>query len=199
MAIAGSFLDRCSNVVCNTDHILEGAFWGAWCGFSVRDWTEAVSARLNLSSSPKDSAEKAQAVWEVNKKLLLTSCSALSGVSMVTSWIGSVGLISLGGAGAIISSVGYAGSSFVSSVKSWGEFSRFRQEDSAFPMIQKLLRCAFYTSLAAWGAMGSVHALNGNKALFITMDKAFACALYIFLGMLVTEVIIPTFLEQKKA
>lgn len=196
---AGTFFERCSQVAHNTDHLLEGAFWGTWCVLGVQKCVQAISSRLALSTDPQTTPEKAQRVWEANKEVVLSSFSAFTGFSMVISWVGEVGLISLGAFGPIVGSAGYASSAIVSSAKSWDTLLGFNRGDTAFEAIQKLFRCAFYVSLAAWGVLGAVHTIVGGATLFLAMDKAFVYALYAFFGMFWTELFIPAGLECKKS
>lgn len=196
--VSGGFFQRHSDV------ILEGTFWGSWCGLNIYNWTQARTELESAQALPKGS-EKAEKVWLANKKYILSSFSFVSGLSMVTSFFQEAGLISLGALAPLAGSLGFGGSAVVSFSKLWDNVQKldegiiaFNKTDGprektriAFDQLQTLIEIAFYVTVAAWGALGATHALLGGAGLFLAMDAALYYAVVSFAAFVISSIAIP--------
>ncbi len=202
--VFGGFFNRIGNIVSNTDQLLEGAFWGSWCGLNVYNWTAARKEKQETESLP-ESDDKAKKLWLANKKTILSSFSIASGVSMVTSWMEEVKLISLGSLSTFVACLGFGGSSLVSFSKIWDGLCELDQEIKDFfntddprakkhialSQLETLVKVAFFACLAAWGVFGALHAAIGGAALFLAMDASLYYAFILFLGYIATAITVP--------
>ena len=80
---SASFMVRTGQVFSHSDNVVEGAFWGSWCLYSAWNWTKSLGGSAEESQA---GVEKAQNLWQANKKFTLSSLSLASGVSMVATW-----------------------------------------------------------------------------------------------------------------
>lgn len=184
---APSFFQQAGRVFSNSDNILEGSFWTIWCLFSTSQWREALAEKRkepNVNLSP---AEKAEVVWQTNKKFALASCSFASGISMVVSWLNQVELIVLGRIASVVGAIGFGGSGIVSSVSMYNSFNDFTAQINAclkagsfkdlrshvYDAINTVAKTAFFASMAMWGVLGAAFSLLGGAALYLAQDTAF--------------------------
>ncbi|MDN3507134.1 MAG: hypothetical protein P0S96_07895 [Simkaniaceae bacterium] len=198
MAAVSGFFQRHSDV------ILEGSFWGSWCGLNILNWTVARSELQKAQALP-ESTGKADKVWLANKKYILSSFSFVSGLSMVTSFFQEVGVISLGALAPLAGGLGFGGSAVVSSSKLWDNLRKFDEGIVAFnktnsprekaqialDQLQTLVEISFYVTVVAWGVLGAAHALLGGTALFLAMDTALYYAVLCFAAYAISSISIP--------
>jgi|GEM_PF-2651386 len=196
--LSGGFVQRYSDV------ILEGSFWGSWCGLNIYNWTQARDELSQAEALPVG-AEKADKVWLANKKYILSSFSFVSGISMVTSFFQEAGIISLGVMAPLAGCLGFGGSAVVSSSKLWDNLRKldegiisFNKTEGprektriALDQLQTLVEIAFCVTVVAWGVLGAVHALYGGSALFIAMDTALYYAVASFVAYVASSIAIP--------
>ncbi len=199
--ISGGFFNRVGDVLSNTDNLVEGIFWGSWCGLNIYNWTSAQNEKREAEKLP-DSVEKTSKLWLANKNSILSYFSVVSGVSMVTAWLQDVKLISLGVAFPWINSFGFGGSSIVSFSKLWDSLCELDQGIDAFykaggprermnialTQVETIIKIAFFASLAAWGAFGALHSLFGGAFLFFAMDTSMYYGLVFFLAYLASGI-----------
>lgn len=185
----------------NSDHLLEGAFWGVWSGFYVYSWIAATGEKEIAEKLP-ESAEKADRVWQAQKNYNLSLFSLVTGISMITSWLEEIQVIYLGTIGTIISTLGFSGSSIVSTVslldtlvKIGEQVKKFQQADHpqqkkiALEIFFNMINLAFFTALAAWGAFGALHAAFGGGALYHAMDASLYYAAILFVPSVTCAVV----------
>ncbi|NGX38145.1 MAG: hypothetical protein K1000chlam2_01317 [Chlamydiae bacterium] len=192
-----------------SDKILEGGFWGAWCGLSVYNWTSALKRKEGASQLP-ESTQKAEKIYKANKEVFTTSCSMVSGISMIFSWTCQVGIITLGAVAPYLNSLGFVGSGITSSVKAWDTWSELNRgveayyrvkdpvvkDEIALDQLKNILKIAFFTCLAGWGVLGAAHALIGGAELFAIVDSLFYYSVVLFFGNLAAIIVFSTPKEQ---
>lgn len=201
---ASHFIDPFVKVLCNTDNLFEGVFWGSWCGLNIHNWTQARNEAQKVQKLP-ESPEKVNRLWNAKKNQTLSAFSVVSGFSMVTSWMHDAGLITLGALNPCITSLGYGGSSIVSFSKVWDTLREIDQgiidfnkaggplekSDLALKQLENLLKVACFACFAAWGALGVFHTLLGGEALFFAMDTALYYGLVFLLAFLGASITLP--------
>jgi hypothetical protein len=199
--MATAILDTLSR---NSDLILEGAFWGGWCGLNVSKWSEASRELQKAQDLPQD-AQKAEKVWAAQKEHILSCFSVASGASMVLSFLHDTRLFPLGLLGAPISAVGFGGSVVVTSSKLIDDLRRLgggigdfiQAENSSekikivLTQLELLVEVAFYVTVIAWGVLGVAHSLYGGQPLFLAMDAALYYAVCAFGAWAVSSISLP--------
>jgi len=204
------YLNHARTVLTNTDNLLEGGFWCGWFALTALDLKQSITERTNLNSLP-DGATKAGAIWSANQKVLAAGFSTISGGSMVLTWLHGLQLFPLGKLFPFVSSFGYVGSCISALLKAGSAVQDIQGGTIAFFQaatlaerghvalfqIQKMLQLALYVSIAAWGALGSVHSLVGGATLFKIMDTFFYYAVVVFFMYVAAFCTLPSALPEK--
>lgn len=178
----------------NATVLLEGVFWGSWCGLNVLDWTKARKEITSLQSLPQNE-EKTQKVWEAKKKYILSSFSLISGISMITTWLEGIQIINLELIGVAVCALGYGGSAVVSTVKACDCIKEFDQAifkyfsssnerekgNIALDQLERVIKTAFLVAMAFWSIFGALHTIAGGEALFTAMDTSFYYSFVLFI------------------
>lgn len=188
-----------------SDIVLEATFWSSWCGLNIWNWQDTRSEWKNLPRPDVDHPpEIASHIQKIKKNFFLASLSVVTGFSMVGSWAHEAQLLSLGAFAPIISALGFGTSSIVSSVKTWDNLCEFdrgihrfnaarrpgERTKIALDQVEALLKIAFYTSIAAWGAFGALHATFGGELLFWAMDTSLYYGLVFLVANLASIVVL---------
>lgn len=204
-SINPSFWQKGAEVLSNTDNIVEGAFWSAWCLFSTNQWREAYREKQKVGAEDLQPEEKVQKLWDTNKNFALASCSFASGISMVVSWLNEVDLLPLGHLGSAFGALGYGGSGITSGAKVIENFQALDQQKTAFfeavdskeksnialDIVSTAIKIAFFVSMASWGILGAAYSLYGGATLFVAQDTAFYYCTVTLLGVLGSLIVIP--------